>query len=273
MVFIAVIVVVLLILGFIKDMLAKTAVEKGVEMVTGLQLQMGGLSIGLMRTLVDVDNLLLFNPVGYKDRVMINIPDIYVDYDLGALLKKNIHLNEVRLDLREITVVKNEQGDLNLDSLKVVKEGKEKKPAKKEPKEKAEMPEIKIDKLQLKIGKLVYKDYSSGKADVKEFKLGIDETYENIDDPKALVSLILMKAIQKAAIQNLINIDLGNLQEMIPQDLQAVTEIAGETAAEAQEAIKGSTEAAGQAAQDVQKAVEETTKSLKGLIEAPFGGE
>ena len=223
-----VIVIILAILVFAKDMIIKSTLSAGVRAATGLKLQIKSMKVGLVTTLVDVKDLKLFNPPGFTDKVMVDIPEIYVDYDLGAFFKKKVHLETLRLDLKELVVVKNEKGELNLDSLKVVKETKEEKaPKEKKPKEEAEKkaPEIQIDDLHLKIGKVIYKDYSKGTPPkVREFNVNIDEKYQDITDPNALVSLIVVKALAKTTIANLTNFDIGSLQDQATQALGEATE-------------------------------------------------
>ena len=80
------------------------------------------MDIGIFKTLIGINELQLYNPSGFVDELMFDVPEIYVDYDLGAFMKGRTHLEEVRLHLKEFIVVKNEAGELNLDSLKVVKE-------------------------------------------------------------------------------------------------------------------------------------------------------
>ena len=88
------------------------------------------------------------------------MPEIYVKYDLPAIMGGTIHLPEVRIALDEFMVVKNEKGELNLNSLKVVQAQKKGSAEKEETKTGARMPKIQIDTLKLKIGKVIYKDYS-----------------------------------------------------------------------------------------------------------------
>ena len=162
--------VALLVSAFVKDAIIKASVEKGVEMVTGLKLRIQGFKAGLVNSLVAIRNLRLFNPRGFKDSVMLDMPEIYVDYDLPAVFKGKIHLKEVRIDLKEFYVIKNAKGEVNLDSLKVVQESKGEAPAKEKPAEEGKGMEFQIDTLQLKVGKVVYKDYSQGgEPKVQEF--------------------------------------------------------------------------------------------------------
>ena len=107
------------------------------------------------------------------------------------------------------------------------------------------MPELQIDLLRLKIGKVVYKDYSgSASASIKEFNVNIDESYKNITDPSALVRLLVFKALTKTTIANLINFDMGLLGESIPN-------IAGEAVGVAAGAVEKAKETAGKLGEDI----------------------
>ena len=238
-----IILVVVVVVAVGKNTIAKVAVEKSVEMVTGLKLSMDKLAIGVIDTFVGIKNLKLYNPDGYKDRVMVDMPDILVDYDLPAIFKGKVHLEEMRLNLKELVVVKNEKGELNINSLKVVKDAEEERKEKPAPKEKGKAPEIQIDKLELKIGKVIYKDYSKGgMPEVQEFNLNLDAKYENIDNPAQLASLILVQALMNTTISQLANFDLGGLQDQLGGKLGDISKTIGEAqevAAEVQDQVKG----------------------------------
>ena len=266
------------VLLFAKNIIAKVSVEKGVEMVTGLRLDMQSLDVGIIETLIGIEGLQLYNPEGYKDKVMVDIPEIYVDYDLGAFFKGEVHLEEVRLNLKEFVVVKNEKGELNLNALKVVKEeGKEEvveeKTSVKE--EKTKMPPLQIDVLELKIGKVIYKDYSKGTPPkVREFNININERYENITDPKTFASLILVKTLAGTTIARLANFDLGPLKTQVGETLKEATEITQKTVGEAVEAVKEMDvekvkETTGKAVDAGKEATEKVTETFKKIL--PFG--
>ena len=197
-----------------KDLIIKTSVEKGVELVTGLKLNIGSLKVGILKPFIDIKNLTLLNPADFPDRTMVEMPEIYVNYDLPAIIGGKIHLPEVRLALKEFVVVKNAKGGLNLDAFKTVQAQKEGKSPSSGASGKA--PQIKIDALQLNIGKVIYKDYSKGGApDVKEFNVNLNERYTNVDNPQALVNLIVVKALMNTSISALTNFNLKGLQSNI----------------------------------------------------------
>jgi len=112
---------------FGKNLIIKTSVSAGVKAMTGLKLNIKSMNVGILNSLIGINGLQLFNPPGFVDELMVDLPEVYVDYDLGAFIKRKVHLEEVRLNLKEFSVIKNEKGELNLDSLRVVEEKKRRK--------------------------------------------------------------------------------------------------------------------------------------------------
>jgi hypothetical protein len=252
---IAAVLSVVIVIAVAKDPITKMAVEKGTRSVTGLELRIRKMAVGIMSTLVSIEDLRLLNPPGYKDRVMLDMPEIYVDYNLPALIAGKVHLNKLRLNMSEFVVVKNEKGEINLNALNVVKEQKGEK--KVTPAEKAKMPDMQIDVLELKVGKVVYKDYSMGGLPrVQEFNINLDERYLNVDDPDKLVSLIVVKAISNTSIARLTGFDLKGLENTIGDTLGTAQLIVDR----AQDVITTGGETA-----------RKTVEGLQDIIKMPFG--
>ncbi len=235
-----------------KNVIARIAVTRGVKAVTGLRLEIKSLEVGLRSTMVRVKGLRVMNPPGFTDPVMLDAPEIYVNYDLGSLLKGHPHLEEVRLNLEQLTVVRNRQGELNLNSLRSVKETKKAASPQTPPSEKkpAETPSIQIDVLNLDIGKVVYKDYTAGPTpSVREFNLGVHERFEHITNPSVLGSLIVSRALTRTALANLG--DLRSFQSdlvgALKQQTGSLNAIAGDALSTVDGTVHGATGAAEQA--------------------------
>ena len=229
--------VALLILLPAKNFIAKTAVSGAVKTLTGLTVEIASLDVGIFKTAIDIKGLKLHNPAGFKDKLMLNMPQIYVNYDLGAFFRNKVHLRDIKINLAEFIVVKNAKGELNLNSLRVVQD---KKQTKEEPKKKeSKLPNLKIDLLDLKIGKVIYKDYSNGvEPNTKEFNVNINERYENISDPYVFTSLIIVKALMNTSIAGLADFDLGPLKNTAGATLSKAQKIAGDTVAKSVDAGK-----------------------------------
>jgi uncharacterized protein involved in outer membrane biogenesis len=234
-----VIAVILLIIGCLflfKNIIAKNLVSKGIKAITGLTLEIGSLDLGVFKPVVSVKDLKLFNPSEYPDKLMVDLPAFYADYDLAGFLKGKVHFRQLRVNLKSLEVSKNTKGKVNLESLEALK-----------PKGSGPAPEIKIDKLVLDIGKVSYKDYSRpAKPTVKEFNLNIHETYENIDNPQSLIKIILAKALMNTNIADLAKFDvaplkkeLSNVSGQASKILKETSGSVGQTAGDIKEAVKG----------------------------------
>ncbi len=267
----AIVLAVLIALFIGKNMIIKTSVTTGVKAMTGLKLGIRSMNVGVFKSLIGINELQLYNPSGFEDKLMMDLPEIYVDYNLGAIIGGKAHLEEVRLNLKEFTVVKNEAGELNLNALNVVKETEGEEATKEEEKkEKTEMPDIQIDLFVLKIDRVIYKDYSKGSPPkVKEFNVNIDERYENITDPQSFVRLIIVKALKNTTIAKLANFDLGKLQSGISETVKKTTKMAQEASDRALEAGKNASEKARETAgKTVEKAMGDGNEASEKFQEA-----
>ncbi|MFC1666398.1 hypothetical protein ACFL0P_00810 [Candidatus Omnitrophota bacterium] len=229
-VFIATVLIFLVIgISMAKDSIAKASIQKIVSITTGLRMDIGKLEISIPRTYINIKNMLVLNPENFDDRIMMDMPEIYIDYDLRAILKKQIHLNEVFINLREFTVVKNKSGETNLGYVKNMRSGKQKKAS--------GAVDIEIDKMRLKIGKIIYKDHSSGKEPiVSEYNINLDSKYRNIKDLNEIVRIITTRALVTTAIESVT--DFGKVTDMASDALKDAKGILGKTASELKNIIK-----------------------------------
>ena len=216
-----------------RNVLIKALLVKVVKSTTGLTLSIDHFDVGIVTSYIDVKNMKLYNPPEFEDQLMIDLPELLFDFRFGALLKKKIHIEEMRINLKEFIVVKNSDGAVNLDSLKMVEKKKEETAEKETPKEKLSEEKktgsLQIDTFDLKIGTVLYKDYSKGKKpEVKTYPLNINERFENITDVSVLWSVILTKALMKTAIPALANFPIDLFKNTAGGVLKGATNLAFE---------------------------------------------
>lgn len=264
-----------------KNMVIKHVLAGGVKTLTGLKMHIDKTDVGVFSTKIALEGLTLYNPKDFPDKVMIEMPELYVDYDLGAMFKKNVHLSELRINLKEFVVVRNKDGSLNLDSLKVVKETKQEsaQPDKKVKKAKPD-GSFQIDVMSLKIDKVIFKDYSVGdKPKITEYPVKINEKFTNINDPKKVANVIIVKAIMNTAIGRLTSFDVNALAASASDTLKGATKIIGSTAGAAvdtgKKAAKTATETTKQVGGKVVDAASDTVNKTTDVIGKvlPFGGK
>lgn len=281
-----IIVVIGLVLLLTKDIVAQAVVENGCRIATGLKLKMDKLHISLSKTYVDVQGLKLFNPKGYADPVMVDMPQALVDFSIQDLMKGKLHLSRIVFNLQEINVVKNQNKELNIDALKPKQAPKQEAEKPKTEKKAGKPMSMQIDMLALKVGKVSYKDYSmSDKPLVQEFKINLDEEYKDIKNPAYLVSFILMRAMMNTPLAALSNLNLDNLQALGAGALGTSEKLATETIGKATESLGGvsdslkeTTGALSEQAKDLSSGlkgaasgVTDAAAELKNKLKLPFG--
>lgn len=258
---IAIVLAALFVLSLAKDMIIKGIVSTGVRVLTGLRLNIRSMRVGVFKSLAAIEGLRIYNPSNFPDPLMMDMPQIYVDYDFGSIFSRKMHFEELKLDLKEFVVVKNRQGKLNLDSLKVVQ-------AQKKPKEKTKKPsKIQIDTLELKIGKVLYKDYSKGgEPSVKEFNVNIHERYKNIEDPYTLVSLIVVKSLMKTNISRLADFDVEGLKGMASDVLGRAQRLISDIEIKAKDTLKETPKKAQELIKEAPEVLDKATEGLKSIF-------
>ena len=198
---------VIFLLSVFKDALIKSAVTKVGSSVIGAPLKVDGLSLGLLSQKVRIKGLKLYNPPGFPNETLIEISEISVDADIAAFLKGLIHVPYAVIDVKQMTVIRNKEGKLNVDSLKVVEEQKAAVQKGGDKKGKGgvskDMP-IAIDYLRLNVGEVVFKDYQkSDPPTVNAYPVNIhNKEFKNITSVAQLATLIMVEGMGPTGLKS-----------------------------------------------------------------------
>lgn len=167
------------------DNIAKSAIEKGIGGL-GVPLKIGKVSINIPETVIDVKNITIYNPKGFKGKILAEIPELYIDFTLKGILKKDFYFPEIKFDLSKLYVEKTEDGKINLEELKINGEKKTETSI-----------NYNIDTLILTLGHVKAVDYSKGKTpEVIEADLGINnEVFKNVNDIDTIVKIVIHKVV------------------------------------------------------------------------------
>jgi hypothetical protein len=194
----------------LKDVLAKALVEQQVRAQSGLDVNIGSLELGLFSPTLTIENLRVFNGAEFGGSRFLDVPDLHLEYDVGALAKRRLHLALLRLSLAEINVVEARDGRTNLVLALAYLEGGGSAPA-------GAAPTLfglrftGIDTLNLTLGKIRYASLRHPR-ETTEVTLGIrNEFYTNIrtiDD--------LRRLLTRALFRNGITISAASTQERRP---------------------------------------------------------
>ena len=190
---------VIIVLSMLKDVIIKTVITSVGSDVVGASMKVGSFGLGILTHKVQIRDFKLYNPKGFPRETMVDLPEVKVDYDLGALLSGHMHFPLVVVNLKELVVIRNPDGKLNVDSLKVVEEQKKKGISFKQ-----EQIALKIDVMKLNVDRVVFKDLSKGPEPlIQVFDVGLkDKTFKDISSVQQMVTLILVQAMGHTAIRS-----------------------------------------------------------------------
>ena len=179
-------------IAIIKDQIIKSVVTAVASNITGTQVHMDGFSLNILSSTIHISGFKMYNPSGFPEGLLVSCPKINVGYDLASLFNQKPHFLLVEIELKEMVLTKNKEGKLNVDSLKIVH------PSKSSP-----VVPMKIDLINLKIGKIVYKDYTAGtEPSVRVYNVNRHKSYKNIPTAQQLALLVLAEPMKAAAIKN-----------------------------------------------------------------------
>ena len=202
-------------LSVAKNALTQTILTSTLSSVAHVPVRIGSVNLSFLSASIRLRNLQMHNPSGFSERLMIDIPQIYIDFEPSELFHGRARFKEVRLDLKEMTVVRNRDGRLNVDAVKPTEKQRAEAHEKAKPAEGAKPPKLFIDKLFLSVGKVVYKDYSGGgQPVVQSFDINIKyKEYDNIDNPASVVSLVMFEALTRTTLSRIANLDVSSFKE------------------------------------------------------------
>ena len=212
---VVIVIVALVALSVFKNAVAQSILTSTLSNVAHVPVRVGSVNISFISASIRLKNLQVHNPSGFPESLMVDMPQIFIDFEPSELFHGRARFKEVRLDLKEMTVIRDKNGHLNVDAVKPTAQQKAAAHEKAKPAEGAKPPKLFIDKLYLSVGKVVYKDYSGGgEPAVQTFDINIkDKEYTNIDNPAAVVSLVMYEALTRTALSRIANLDVNSFKE------------------------------------------------------------
>src|SRR5271168_490419 len=110
--------VVLIVIFFLSlNSILRVVIEHNIRAQTGMDAEIGRFKLGLLEPTIEIQNLKIYNPPSFGGTPFLDIPEIHVEYDRAALVKREIHVTLMRFNLGELDIVKNEAGQTNIFAL------------------------------------------------------------------------------------------------------------------------------------------------------------
>jgi uncharacterized protein involved in outer membrane biogenesis len=97
-----------------RDNIAKTAMEQQIRAQTGMDVKIGKLSTKLLSPIATIENLTLYNTAEFGGTPFLNIRELHIEFDREALAHRELHFKLLKLNISELSVVKNDLGQTNI---------------------------------------------------------------------------------------------------------------------------------------------------------------
>lgn len=195
--------------GLAKDAIVRRLIVRALASAGGFDVSIDSLHVGLIRSTLELRGVKILNPTNFPVREAAEINRIFIRYDRFGLFQGGSRIPELDLDLARIVMIRNGDGQMNLDRLaggmrqsppavaaaeqpRVAAAGAPSAappvaaaPPPSPPRATAglrpEWPPVRIDSLRLRLGKLDYYDYGLGSEPmVLPVEMNLDETFVNV---------------------------------------------------------------------------------------------
>ncbi len=114
-------VILLVILATVKDRIIKSAIEVTSRQIMGVDTVIDKFSLSIAKQSVSIKGLRLYQPESFPEGVFIDITEISTSCKVKPLLRKEIHIPKLVLNLKEVILIKDKSGNLNVDALKIAR--------------------------------------------------------------------------------------------------------------------------------------------------------
>ena len=191
LIFLGIVVISLVCLALIKDQIVKLVVTREASKLIGAPVHIDGLSLSLLDSTIRISGLMIANPAGFPEGHLVFCPKMNLIYDRATIFKKNRHFHIMDIDIKEIELTHNREGQLNVDALKIMQRPKAVPPT-----------PLQIDLLALTIGKIIHKDYTkNSEPDVRVYDVNRHDIYRDLVLARQLTRLLLAEPMKIVAIK------------------------------------------------------------------------
>ena len=171
---------------------SKFLISLGIGQMLGARVTMEYLLYNPQDHAFHIKNFRVYNPEGFDTKATLaEAPDVAGTLNPKTLLThRKFHIPYLNVYIKTLAIVKNKQGEMNVDKLTIAHADLDKIP-------------VQIDKLIFSTDNVVYKDYTKGtKPRVEIYNVNIkDKSYENISSVDRVASKILVDSLSQTAIK------------------------------------------------------------------------
>jgi hypothetical protein len=162
-----------------RHIIAQKVVEAIFAQTTGFPIEIGSVHVSMWDSRFAANDIDLFNPPAFGERLFADIPHLYVEYQLGSLLRGPPRLARADLYIRQLVVVTDSEGYSNIQQLR------------------GEPSPFQIDTLNLRIGSITTKDHRPSQRKERTRELNIGVTVRNVTEKTDINRLIRSAVLRR----------------------------------------------------------------------------
>lgn len=200
----ALLLVLIFLVGTFKNIFLKQILVGLGPKVLGVRMDIDGFSLGILRQRIGIKGLRLYNPEGFPNEVMLDVPEVTVQFNPWRMLTGRLYMSSVVIHMRELVIIRNHEKQLNVDALKIARTESGPPDQKDQPEPAAPKSRFMISELSLNLERVVVKDFSKGEEpfiQVHEIPLK-NKTLRNIDSFEKLITILIVQAMGPTAIKS-----------------------------------------------------------------------
>ena len=99
------------------DWVAKKSLTVALRSATGCEVKVGSVELGLRAGTFRLEKLVVSNPPGFGDGLLLDLPELFLEYDSAAAATNALHFKQVRLNVAELGLVVDAKGYTNFFAL------------------------------------------------------------------------------------------------------------------------------------------------------------
>lgn len=230
--------------------------KKGLGNTLDLKTRITKISVQPIKVSMEIRGLTVYNPKGYGKKALAYVPYILMDFKPQTFYQEGVFLDKIEIHIKEINIVRNKDGQVNLSEIKALTP-QEKKP---------QASPFLADKYVIKVDKVNYIDKTQEESkQLREIPIDVEEEYKGVKKEENISKIIAYKIFFNGKIGN-IGVDIQNIQK----DLSALAEKNKKLAEEIQrvkeEKSEKVKEAVKQTVSDVKEAVKEKIDQTKEAV-------
>ncbi|MDP8233268.1 MAG: hypothetical protein P9M06_00485 [Candidatus Saelkia tenebricola] len=179
---------------FFQNQVVELAINLLVRSKTNARIEISKVDSKIQKGYIRLENVTLLNPKGFKEPRLAEINLLLLELDLSSLIKKEIIIKRVLLDVDKVYIVKQKLEGTNFVSVKKTSSKNYKKSRTKK------SNRILIQNLEVKISDVFEKDFRKKPPEMSRKRLGLELKQNNVTDIRKLFDLIQTQYILKAAV-------------------------------------------------------------------------